>query len=230
MKFIHIILILILSITLQNEEETTPIKGFQINHLHTEINWQNLKDKGYKYGLIRYGAYYDGTIIHCCFWGKNYNNGKKLGFDLGLIFPNYVYGLGAIKQEADTFLKSIKNYKFEYPIFYELSNSDLLKLGKKIVSAIARTFCDTLIENKYSCGFYATAEYIEELFEDDLKTNYPILLQYDEEKDQSNYKNKIDIKELSEEYFPDWIDHDISESESYFDFATYIKENHLNGY
>ena len=41
-----------------------------------------------------------------------------------------------------------------------------MKLGKNVVSAIARTFCDTLIENKYSCGFYATAEYIEENFGD----------------------------------------------------------------
>ena len=225
LKLMSITFFLIFSFSLQGEL----IKGFMTHHLHLEIRWEELRKNGFKFGLIRFGAYYLDKIIYCCFWSSNYNNAKRLGFDFGIMFSNYVFGEAEEKMQALTLLRYIKNYKFEYPVFLSV-DEDLKKYGKTLVSASVRTFCDTLIQNRYLCGFYADADFIEEYFEDDLKTNYPILLKFNKNGNQSRYKGKFDIRETSPETNLNGIDYEFSYSISEVDFPTYIKENHYNGY
>ncbi len=72
-------------------------------------------------------------------------------------------------------MKIISGKQYEWRTYYDIEDSKLLSLGKSQVSQIAENFCRTLEKNRYFCGIYASADPLNNLFnEEDVRKDFAV--------------------------------------------------------
>lgn len=110
----------------------------------------------------------DGVIIRCgrtlwgnfqpgedsC-WEKHYNGFKNAGVPVGAYYYGTAKNASQAKREAEECIKILKGKKLELPIFYDVEEQNTQgNLSKAVLTEVVRTFCDTMEDAGYFCGFY----------------------------------------------------------------------------
>ena len=103
-------------------------KGIDISKWQGTISvdtFKKFKNQNIEFVIIR--AYCNGK--DSCF-EQNYNNAKSAGLAVGSYC--YIYGksVEAVKREAENFLNAVKGKTFEYPLYLDIEDKSLEKLGK----------------------------------------------------------------------------------------------------
>ena len=73
-------------------------------------------------------------------------------------------------------LKTINGKQFEFPVFYDVEEYNIFKLGKKAVSEIIFTFCDTIEKAGYFTGFYSNPNFLHNVINDVVKNRFILWL------------------------------------------------------
>lgn len=110
----------------------------------------------------------DGVIIRCgrtlwgsfqpgedsC-WEKHYNGFKNAGVPVGAYYYGTAKNASQAKREAEECIKILKGKKLELPVFYDVEEQNTQgNLSKAVLTEVVRTFCDTMEDAGYFCGFY----------------------------------------------------------------------------
>ncbi len=164
------------------------LKGIDVSKHNGEINWEEVKKSGINFAIIRAGYGNLTTQKDPCF-ENNYTKAKEVGIPIGVYWYSYASDASDAKKEANTCLEIISGKNFEYPIFYDIEEKKILDKGQSEVSKIAKNFCTTLKDKGYSCGIYASADPLNNLFDDDCKNNFPIWVAH-YNVDKPNYNGK----------------------------------------
>ena len=135
-------------------------KGIDISKWQGTISvdtFKKFKNHGIEFVIIR--AYAGGK--DSCF-EQNYKNAKSAGFAVGSYC--YIYGksVEAVKREAENFLNAVNGKIFEYPLYLDIEDKSLEKLGKKLLTDMCIKFCDTVENAGYYCGIYANPAWFDE--------------------------------------------------------------------
>jgi hypothetical protein len=131
--------------------------------------------------------------------------------------------------EANTCLEIISGKQYEYPIFYDIEEKNILSKGKSEVSQIAKNFCTTLKNNNYLCGIYASANPLNNLFDDECKNNFPIwVAHYDV--DKPKYNGNWGIWQYTSQGNVNGINGKVDLNHGVINYEDIIKNQHLNGY
>ena len=101
------------------------IKGLDVSEFQGEINWERVKNAGYQFAMIRAG--YGFNTIDKQFQ-RNASECNRIGLPIGVYWFCYAVSPETAIQEADGCLRTIRNYRIDYPPPLMLSEKVSLSL------------------------------------------------------------------------------------------------------
>ncbi len=129
-------------------------KGIDVSEFQGIINWEEVKDN-IDFAIIRCGYGSDIASQDDKQFVRNANECTRLGIPFGVYLYSYAKNKDSATSEANHVLRLIKNYKMEYPIFYDVEDRSQNHLSNDELTEICETFCNILENNKYFVGIYA---------------------------------------------------------------------------
>ena len=101
---------------------------------------------------------------------------KKRNIPVGCYWYSYAKTKTEAEKEAEVFLKIIEGKQFEFPIYYDVEEYNIFKLGKKAVSEIIATFCEKVEKAGYFTGFYSNPNFLHNVINDVVKSKFTLWL------------------------------------------------------
>ena len=210
------------------------MKGLDISSYQNGINFNQIKDAGVQFLILRAGFTGWGTGVNYnkdnCF-ENFYKQAKQVGIPVGAYWyscaNNYEKGVAEAKFMYENCLKG---KQFEFPIYIDVEEDRHQRVGKTYVTSAIKGFCETLEKLGYYVGIYANLNYFNNYI------NTPALNMYD--KWFAYWK-----KDLNKPSFP-YGDYGLWQNSSdgyvagqrvdtniaYKDYPTIIKNAKLNGF
>lgn len=152
----------------------------------TNVNYAKVKAAGISAVIIRAG-YGRETSQKDSQFETHYKNAKANGLKIGAYWYSYANSVEDAKKEAKACLACIKDKTFDLSIYYDLEESSQTKLGKTMLTSIAKAFCETIKNGGYRAGVYANLNWFNNYLDySTLKKSYSIwLAQYNSINDKA---------------------------------------------
>ncbi len=142
--------------------------GIDISSWNATINWQEIKDAGIDFVIIRAGS----TNGKDLYFEQNYAGAKAAGLDVGCYFYTYATTIEGISDEADSFMGMIAGKKFEYPIYLDIEDPSQEALGGTLLTDMCVTFIEKLQINGYFGAIYSNNNWLVNLLHTQTITTY----------------------------------------------------------
>ena len=157
-----------------------------ISEFQQNIDFNKMKNDGIKAVIIRAG-YGRETSQKDTMFESHYRNAKEAGLKIGAYWYSYADSIDDAEKEAKACLECVENKYFDMPIYYDLEDYSIIKLGKTKLTAIAERFCETIKKDNYRAVVYANLNWFNNHLDyDELKKKYSIwLAQYNSENELS---------------------------------------------
>lgn len=187
----------------------------------------------------------DGVIIRCgrtlwgnfqpgedsC-WEKHYNGFKNAGVPVGAYYYGTAKNASQAKREAEECIKILKGKKLELPVFYDVEEQNTQgNLSKAVLTEVVRTFCDTMEDAGYFCGFYTMLSWAQSKLDyKSLATAYVAWIAWT----AGDPRTKLNPKPPAHQYT--WtakvngISSGVDMSHFYTDYKSIITSKGFNGY
>ena len=147
-----------------------------VSEFQQNIDFNKMKNDGIKAVIIRAG-YGRETSQKDTMFESHYRNAKEAGLKIGAYWYSYADSVDDAEKEAKACLECIENKYFDMPIYYDLEDYSMIKLGKTKLTAIAERFCETIKKSNYKAGVYANLNWFNNCLDyDKLKKKYSIWL------------------------------------------------------
>ena len=152
-----------------------------ISEFQQGINFNKMKNDGIKEVIIRAGYGREKSQKDTMF-ESHFRNAKNANLKIGVYWYSYADSVSDAEKEAKTCLECINNKSLDMPIYYDLEDYSMVKLGKTKLTAIAERFCETIKKSNYRAGVYANLNWFNNCLDyDELKRKYSIwLAQYND--------------------------------------------------
>ena len=207
------------------------LKGIDISYHNGEIDFSKLKSQ-VDFIIMRSGYGTKTTDSKEVKFDLYYEEAKKQNIPVGTYWYCYATTPEEALEEAKTFLNKVRGKQFEYPVFYDVEEKNILNTGKENVSNIMRAFLEEVERNGYLVGIYCSAYYLKTLVDDEIKNKYEIwVAQWGQNRDKPKYDGKWDIWQYTSDGHMDCIqsqrvDLDFSNK----NYTEIIKSSGKNGY
>lgn len=147
-----------------------------VSEFQQNIDFNKMKNDGIKAVIIRAGYGRESSQKDSMF-ESHYRNAKAAGLKIGVYWYSYADSAGDAEKEAKACLECINNKSLDMPIYYDLEDYSMVKLGKTKLTAIAERFCETIKKSNYRAGVYANLNWFNNYLDyDKLKKKYSIWL------------------------------------------------------
>ena len=138
-------------------------KGVDVSANNGTVDWNNIKNNGYEFAIIRCGY---GSDIASQDDKQYINNVKKceeLGIPYGIYLYSYALNINSANSEAEHVLRLLKQVgnNFKLGVWFDMEDADGYKKKHGMPSNstlvdICYTFCDKLKKAGYYTGIYAS--------------------------------------------------------------------------
>lgn len=189
--------------------------GIDISTWQRDIDFKKVKADGYDFVIIRAGFGRVSTQKDNMF-ESHYKAAKAAGLKIGIYHYSYATSVAEAKIEAAVCLDWIKGKTIDLPVYIDMEESSVARLGKKTCTAIAKTFCEAVKAKGYKVGVYANLNWFTNYLDyEELKKLYSIWLA------QYNVKAQLDcdIWQNSSTGRVDGYNGDIDTNYCYVDFG-----------
>lgn len=201
------------------------IKGIDVSSHQGLINWEEVK------------PHIDFAILRCGFGGniasqddpqfiRNANECTRLGIPFGIYLYSYAINVDQAKNEAEHALRLAKNYKLEYPIYYDVEDKSQAGLSNDKLTDMVTNFCNTVEQAGYYVGIYAN------LFWFNTKLNSASLDRYDkwvaQWNDELTYNKPAGMWQYTSNGSIPGINSRVDEDIAFKNYPVIIKERGLN--
>ena len=117
-------------------------------HQGTGFNFQNLKNNGYSYVILRCGFVTRKDYR----FEEYYAAARSAGLDIGVYFYSYATNASEASYEADRCLSYIAGKTFEYPVYFDFEDPSANSGNGNTAYSISRTFLDKVAAAGYLVG------------------------------------------------------------------------------
>ena len=168
------------------------VKGIDVSEFQGKIDWNKVKKDGIKYAILRCGYGMDITSQDDSYFKYNMEQCEKLGIPFGVYLFSYANTVEKARSEAQHTLRLIKGHKLSLGVWYDIEDNNTSgKVSKEMLTNIINTYCNTIKNEGYYVGVYASVSWLENKIESQIKNNYPIwVAQY---YSKCEYEGKYDI-------------------------------------
>lgn len=168
------------------------VKGIDVSEFQGKIDWEKVKKDGIKFAILRCGFGMDITSQDDKYIERNILECERLGIPFGIYLFSYANTVEKAKSEAQHTLRIAKGHKPSLGIWYDIEDNNTSgKVSKSMLTNIINTYCNTIKNEKYYVGVYASVSWLNNKIESQIKNNFPIwVAQY---YSKCEYKGKYDI-------------------------------------
>lgn len=141
------------------------------------IDWDRVYKSGVKYAMIRssFGVENPNQVDNK--FVRNITNAVKAGVKCGIYHYSYARSAAEAKREAKFCLKTIKGYKVDLPVAFDIEDSSQTGLGRRVCTDMVIAFCDTIKAAGYKPMLYCNPNWLQNyLYKDELLKKYDIWL------------------------------------------------------
>ena len=147
--------------------------GIDVSEAQGYIDWQGVKDSGVEFAIIRAGYGREISQIDDYFI-QNMAGAQSVGLDIGTYWYSYADDVEDAYREADACYEIIKDYDFQYPVYFDIEESKFYDYSTAEVSAIIDAFCSRLQERGYYVGVYSYRSFLNTKVYDFIFDKYDI--------------------------------------------------------
>ncbi len=188
-------------------------------------DWQKMKNFGIDFAIIREGY---GTSRDVRF-EKNYARARQVGVKVGVYhYLNAGDNETALK-EAESFLKNIAGKKFEYPVCLDIEAKAQKQLSDRAFNEIIDVFCAPLVEKGYKVAIYSSMSVLTRVNSEN-RAKYDLWSAQWDVKTASARVTDVKIWQFTSSGKVPGSDTRMDMDICFFDYPSYMKEHHLNGY
>ena len=126
-------------------------------HQGTGFNFQNLKNSGYSYVILRCGFVTRKDYR----FEEYYAAAKAAGLNVGVYFYSYASTPAEASYEADRCLSYIQGKKFEYPVYFDFEDSSARSYNGALAQQICNAFLSKIEAAGYLPGLYGYASWLD---------------------------------------------------------------------
>lgn len=148
-------------------------KGIDVSVHNGSINWNAVKKTGLDFAIIRAG-YGRTTTQEDSRFRYNYEQARAAGIHVGAYWYNYATTVEDAKNEAAACLQVLAGRQFDYPIYYDVEEKNVLALGRDKVCAIIKAFCEEIEKAGYYVGVYIGASAATSLLTEEIRKAYDL--------------------------------------------------------
>lgn len=152
-------------------------KLIDVSTWNGNIDWDKVYKSGVKYAMIRssFGVENPNQVDNK--FVRNITNAPKAGVKCGVYHYSYARSAAEAKKEAEFCLKTIKDYKVELPVAFDIEDSSQTGLGRRVCTDMVIAFCDTIKAAGYKPMLYCNPNWLQNyLYKDELLKRYDIWL------------------------------------------------------
>lgn len=200
-------------------------RGIDVSEHQGEIDFNAVKNDGVDFVVIRAG--YGIGHIDKNFY-TNYTNAKAAGLDVGAYWYSYATDTDFCRQEAQSFIDTVKGCKFEFPLYFDIEEQSQIAQGQEFCSSLIQTFCDYLEKNGYFSGFYSYLGMISSVVNDYIKSRYTCWVA--QWSSNCSYTGNYGLWQYSATGNIDGIQTDVDCNYCYVNYPELIKKLQLNGF
>lgn len=201
------------------------MNGIDLSYANKVTNWDTVA-KYVDFVILRAGYGKEYSQVDSNF-EKYYAECKNRNIPVGCYWYSYAKTKVEAEKEAEVFLKTIKGKQFEFPVYYDVEEYDIFKLGKKTVSEIITAFCEKVEKAGYFTGFYSNPNFLHNVINDTVKSKFTLwLAHWDSNTPYCDYG----IWQKSAKGKISGINGDVDLDFCAADFPTIVKELSLNGF
>ena len=189
-------------------------------------DWQNLKNWGIDFAIIRAG--YANNYKDAKF-EDYYERGRNAGMPLGVYHYTIAMNEEEAREEAEVMLGYLEGKKFEYPVVMDIEEAEQKALPNDEFNKIVDTYCSILADAGYLVAIYSNASMLNKLNEEN-REKYDIWMAHWNTTTPTVYKDEFTIWQFTSDGRVPGIDGRVDMNLCYFDYPDYIIQNQLNGY
>ena len=152
------------------------MNGIDLSQHNIVTNWNEVA-KNIDFVILRAGYGKELSQIDKKF-EEYYAECKKRNVPVGCYWYSYAKTKAEAEKEAEVFLKTIEGKQFEFPVYYDVEEYNIFKLGKKAVSEIITAFCEKVEKSGYFTGFYSNPNFLHNVINDVVKSKFTLWLAY----------------------------------------------------
>ncbi len=205
-----------------------PCKGIDVSKYNGDVDFTKVKKAGYNFVAIRCGTSYHQEYNKDTKFDKNYADARAAGLNVGVYFYTYATTVSAAKRDAEWCIEMIKDKSYQYPIALDIEDSCQKNMSKEQLSAIVKTFCDTVKKSGYYVCVYSYLDMINNQMDDEIKSNYDLwVAQWNT---SCTYKGEYGLWQNSDKGRIPGIDCDFDTDFSYKDYESIISAGGYNNY
>lgn len=130
------------------------IKGIDLSYAQNKVDYSKLKEQGIEFAILRCGYGKEASQKDKMF-EIHYHGCKDAGIKVGAYLYSYANNEDSAVNEVNNCLGFIEGKQFDLPIFYDLEEERISKLGKTTVTNLAKMFCKIIENHGYKAGVYA---------------------------------------------------------------------------
>ena len=201
--------------------------GIDVSKWQGTIDWQSVKNDGVDFAIIREGFGKESPSQVDKKFKENYTGAKYVGLPVGVYHYSYADSISDAKAEADFCLKNISGMQFEYPICFDIEDSEMLSLSTQQRTDICKAFCETVENAGYYAMIYCNLNWYNNYLIKDQLTDYDLWLAQWSVGEPSV---PCGIWQKSEKGILDGITGNVDLNVSYKDYPSIIKSKGINGF
>lgn len=223
------------------------------------LDWNELRAQGFDFVILKIGSTLresdDGNGNTITLGGleptfeADYKAAKEAGFSVGVYFYTYATTVEQALADADMVMEWLDGKQLEFPVFYDMEDHTLETLGKDLLTDMCIAFIERLQENFYYAALYCNNDWLTLILDSTRLINKvdiwyarwlyltdPVSVDQTFEWNKEKYGKQLSMWQYAQTGVIDGFTHagggsiHFDFNYCYKDFASIIKEWHLNGY
>lgn len=136
-------------------------KGIDVSKFQGEIDWEQVKEAGIDYAIIRVGirGYTEGLIVEDECFKQNIEGALAADIPVGVYFFTAAVNAQEAEEEAQFVIDMLQGYEVDYPVYLDIEdvnskNCRTNHLTKEERTDLAEIFLNKVAESGYKPGLY----------------------------------------------------------------------------
>ena len=209
-------------------ESNVVAQGIDVSEWQGNINWKAVKSAGIDYAIIRagYGKY---DFQKDAKFDENMKKAQEVGVDRGVYWYSYASTTEDAVKEAEVCYNIIKDYKLEYPVYFNIEDNSVKNLSVSELTAIVEAFCSYMEDKGYYVGIASYSSFLNTKLDPSVFKKYDVWVAHYGVSAPQYYGN-FGMWQYTEKASVDGVQTLVCRSYCYYDYPEIIKKNHLCGY
>ena len=200
-------------------------KGIDVSHYQKKIDWAKAK-KVVEFSILKIGeGRYSNQKDE--YFERNYSECKRLGIPVGVYSYAYAQSVSEAKEEAKRVIEWLQGRDLDLPVYYDMENANMQKLGKNQLTEIAIAFCHEIEKAGYWAGIYANLYWYSNLLDTEkLRKMFTLWIAHvDNTYSQNKYDGLYDMFQYSWKGQVDGIIASVDMNVMYRDLVTDVRNS-----